>query len=139
MNSANGGLEVVEGSHKLQVPVAADNCLEPDWVDRQVWQPVELQAGDALIFGSALAHRSAANLSDHNRMALYATYNAASEGDLHGEYRGRNMNYCSLTGRQMNTMPSVESSGRRRICESQVTDSEVIRAIVAKRPDVPPP
>ena len=44
-NSTNGGLEVVKGSHEMNVPIAADNCIEPDWVQRQTWIPVELAAG----------------------------------------------------------------------------------------------
>ncbi|TKA76877.1 hypothetical protein B0A55_03209 [Friedmanniomyces simplex] len=89
MTPSNGGLEVVKGSHKMQVPIAADNCIEPTWIAEQHWIPVELAAGDALIFGSALAHRSAANTSNQARKALYATYNCASEGDLHDEYYAR--------------------------------------------------
>jgi hypothetical protein len=42
----NGGLEVVEGSHRMDVPIdRKDNCLEVDWVKEQVWVPVELEAG----------------------------------------------------------------------------------------------
>lgn len=39
-----------------------------------------------MIFGSYLAHRSAANSSDVDRKALYATYNRVSEGDLRKAY-----------------------------------------------------
>jgi hypothetical protein len=45
-NSTNGGLEVVEGSHEMNVPVGKDNCTEPDWVRQQKWTPVELEAGE---------------------------------------------------------------------------------------------
>ncbi|KAK1061774.1 hypothetical protein LTR74_010791 [Friedmanniomyces endolithicus] len=89
MTPSNGGLEIVKGSHKMHVPIAADNCIEPAWIASQAWIPVELAAGDALIFGSSLAHRSAANTSRQDRKALYATYNCASEGDLHDEYYAR--------------------------------------------------
>lgn len=88
-NMANGGLEVVKGSHRTNIPIAADNCLKPDWISQQTWTPVELEAGQVLIFGSSLAHRSAANMSEQDRKALYATYNVASEGDLHEEYYAR--------------------------------------------------
>lgn len=83
---ANGGLEVVTGSHQMEIPLGSDNCIEPSWIATQKWTPVELEAGQVLIFGSYLAHRSAANTSNQDRKALYATYNAASEGDLHDEY-----------------------------------------------------
>lgn len=42
--------------------------------------------GDVLVFGSYLAHRSGINTSSNDRRAIYATYNCASEGDLHDEY-----------------------------------------------------
>jgi ectoine hydroxylase-related dioxygenase (phytanoyl-CoA dioxygenase family) len=45
-NMSNGGLEVVEGSHLMDVPIAkADNCIEPSWADDHTWLPVELEAG----------------------------------------------------------------------------------------------
>lgn len=41
----NGGLEVVEGSHDMDVPIGKDNCIKPAWVNEQKWTPVELKAG----------------------------------------------------------------------------------------------
>jgi len=73
----------------MDVPIGPDNCLEPTWVQAQTWTPVEMKAGDVLVFGSYLAHRSAANTSNMDRKAVYATYNRASEGDLHDEYYAR--------------------------------------------------
>lgn len=70
----------------MDVPIGSDNCIDKDWIEKQEWTPVELQAGDVLIFGSYLAHRSAANHSDQDRKAIYATYNKASEGNFHKEY-----------------------------------------------------
>lgn len=83
---SNGCLEVVPGSHEAQVPLGDDNCLSPSWVAAQRWLPVELRAGDILVFGSYLAHRSGPNHSSCDRKALYATYNSKSEGDLHEAY-----------------------------------------------------
>lgn len=74
-NMSNGCLEVVVGSHNMDVPIGDDNCIESGWISQQHWIPVELKAGQVLLFGSYLAHRSAANLSDQDRKALYATYN----------------------------------------------------------------
>ena len=50
------------------------------------WEPVPLAAGQTLWFHSRTPHRSAPNLSDQPRCALYPTYNAASEGDLRDAY-----------------------------------------------------
>ena len=86
-NMRNGGLEVVRGSHRMDVPVnRTDNCIEPEWVADATWTPCELRAGDLLVFGSYLAHRSGANRSSEPRRAVYATYNREAEGDLHEEY-----------------------------------------------------
>jgi len=83
----NGGLEVVEGSHKMSVPInPADACIEPAWVAEQTWTPVELAPGELLVFGSYLAHRSGKNMSRESRKAVYATYNCAAEGDLRESY-----------------------------------------------------
>lgn len=86
-NMRNGGLEVVNGSHVMTVPISkADNCVETKWVVQQQWAPVELAPGELLVFGSYLAHRSGANMSNKDRKAIYATYNCKREGDLHDDY-----------------------------------------------------
>lgn len=85
-NMANGALEVVPGSHREEIPLGEDRCLAKSWVEKQNWVPVELEAGQVLIFGSYLAHRSGKNASAQDRKALYATYNLKSEGDLHESY-----------------------------------------------------
>lgn len=88
----NGCLEVVAGSHKLvnspnPIPLGADRCIEENWCSKQTWTPVPLETGQFLIFGSHLAHRSAPNNSANGRAAIYATYNALSDGgDMHEEY-----------------------------------------------------
>ncbi|KAH8805297.1 hypothetical protein F5884DRAFT_679305, partial [Xylogone sp. PMI_703] len=86
MTSENGGLDVVEGSHRMNIPLGSDRCIERSWVENRQWTPCDLKAGDILIFGSYLAHRSGANTSPKDRRAIYATYNRASEGDLHDKY-----------------------------------------------------
>uniref|UniRef100_A0A0W0EU37 Putative PhyH-domain-containing protein n=1 Tax=Moniliophthora roreri TaxID=221103 RepID=A0A0W0EU37_MONRR len=83
----NGCLEVVAGSHKESVPIGNDNCIETSWCDKQTWTPVPLKTGEFLIFGSYLAHRSGPNNSPNGRAAIYATYNAVSDGgDKHDAY-----------------------------------------------------
>lgn len=45
-NMANGGLEVVDASHDMTVPInEKSHCIEADWVSSQKWVPVELEAG----------------------------------------------------------------------------------------------
>ncbi|RAL01773.1 phytanoyl-CoA dioxygenase family protein [Aspergillus ibericus CBS 121593] len=104
MTSENGGLDVVDGSHLMEVPLGEDRCIEPAWVKSQTWTPCDLQpgspsnssnkwsrtnqnySGDILIFSSYLAHKSGANTSSKDRRAIYATYNRKAEGDLHDQY-----------------------------------------------------
>ena len=86
MTPENGCLDVVPGSHKVQVPIAADKCIAKDWEAAQTWVPVPMKAGDLLVFGSYLAHRSGPNNSPRPRAAIYATYNGESEGDKHDSY-----------------------------------------------------
>ena len=120
-------MEVVNGSHKMKIPIGNDNCIASDWTEKQHWTPVELEQGQLLIFGSYLAHRSGSNHSNKDRKALYATYNKASEGDYHGEY-------CGCSGRrnsvsnisyliQMNIIAKERSSGRLPIFEVQARRS----------------
>lgn len=45
MNSKNGGLDVVVGSHRMEVTLGSDRCIDPTWVDSHVWTPVDLQPG----------------------------------------------------------------------------------------------
>jgi hypothetical protein len=42
----NGGLEVVNGSHEMDIPVNEDDhIITSGWVASQTWTPVELEAG----------------------------------------------------------------------------------------------
>jgi len=86
-NMTNGGLEVVDGSHNVDIPINEDDyCIQSAWVEKHEWTPVELEPGELLAFGSYLAHRSRGNKSGGNRKAIYATYNRVREGDLRKSY-----------------------------------------------------
>ncbi|KAB8232722.1 hypothetical protein ETB97_010462 [Aspergillus alliaceus] len=86
MTSENGGLDVVDGSHRTEIKLGDDRCIEPAWVESQKWTSCDLRPGDIMVFGSYLAHRSGPNLSSKDRRAIYATYNCKAEGDLHDQY-----------------------------------------------------
>ncbi len=47
-NMNNGGLEVVEKSHKMKIPIGEDLCIDHTWAKEQKWVPVELAAGTSL-------------------------------------------------------------------------------------------
>ena len=83
----NGCLEVVDSLHGSGLlPQAPDGTLQTEWVERQVWKPVEMQPGDVLIFDSYLPHRSGPNATDRPRRALYVTYNRVSAGSHRDAY-----------------------------------------------------
>jgi hypothetical protein len=50
------------------------------------WTPVRLRAGDVLIYGNLLPHKSGPNLSARNRRALFAVYSDARFGELRVPY-----------------------------------------------------
>ncbi|RFU31815.1 hypothetical protein B7463_g4508, partial [Scytalidium lignicola] len=86
MAPENGGLDIVNGSHHMEISLGSDRCIKRSWVETHKWTPCNLNAGDILIFGTYLAHRSGVNTSTRDRRAVYATYNRTSEGDLHDKY-----------------------------------------------------
>ena len=83
----NGCLEVVPGSHKMDVEFAEHGRIKPEWEDAHEWISIPLEAGDMLVFGSHLAHRSAENKTEKSRSSLYATFHSKSDGlDLRERY-----------------------------------------------------
>jgi 2-aminoethylphosphonate dioxygenase len=83
----NGYLEVVAGSHLMNVELSHGGAISKTWEDAHEWTPVPLQPGDLLLFGSHLAHRSAANKTSQSRSSVYATYHCQKDGlDLRRRY-----------------------------------------------------
>ena len=82
----NGCLEVVSACHQEVLPTDDTGCIRVDVADALDWAPVEVRAGETLWFHSRTPHRSGPNLGTTPRRALYPTYNALREGDLHDAY-----------------------------------------------------
>jgi ectoine hydroxylase-related dioxygenase (phytanoyl-CoA dioxygenase family) len=83
----NGCIEVVPGSHKMDVELAHGGAISKAWEDDHEWTAVPLRPGDVLLFGSHLAHRSGPNRSSTRRSMIYATYHGKSDGeDLRQRY-----------------------------------------------------
>lgn len=83
----NGCLEVVPGSHRMDVKFQYGGHIDPEWEASHDWINVPLKSGDVLLFGSHLAHRSGPNRTDRSRSAVYATYHCVSDGtDLRDRY-----------------------------------------------------
>ena len=57
--------------------------LEPcAMTDNLVWESIECAAGCVYLFNGWVPHRSAANLSNVGRRAVFFTYNPAEEGEV---------------------------------------------------------
>jgi ectoine hydroxylase-related dioxygenase (phytanoyl-CoA dioxygenase family) len=82
----NGCLEVVAGKHKEGLLGPEYKGVPQELVDQFTWIPCETKPGDIVFFDSFVPHRSAANLSEKSRRALYVTYNRAGEGDFRAQY-----------------------------------------------------
>lgn len=83
----NGCLQVVPGSHKMDVEFVDGGRISPAWEARHEWVSVPLEPGDVLFFGSHLAHRSEPNNTNKSRSSLYATFYFSSDGpDLRQRY-----------------------------------------------------
>lgn len=82
----NGCLEFVRGMHHELLPTDGDGCIHPDIAQELTWQSCPVAAGSLVWFHSHTPHRSAPNKSPASRRAVYLTYNAASDGDLHETY-----------------------------------------------------
>ena len=85
----NGGLKVIPGSHKME--------LEPDQLDRKQFldpdqpknhsllaqaQPVELEAGDVLVFSAHLIHAASRNFTNKPKLSLVFTYHGENTKPL---------------------------------------------------------
>jgi 2-amino-1-hydroxyethylphosphonate dioxygenase (glycine-forming) len=96
MDGENGCPEVAEGWH-TRGPLTfsgsrawveggyapTDGAQQPAVVDpaTMVWTPVHLRAGDVLVYGNLMPHRSAENRSERDRRALFAVY---ADAEKHG-------------------------------------------------------
>ncbi|KYP13382.1 phytanoyl-CoA dioxygenase family protein [Flavihumibacter sp. CACIAM 22H1] len=82
-NQANGCLQVLKGSHKMQRFehnfVGEQQGADPDFVAEAAKYCelvyCSLQPGDVLFFHSNILHRSDANTSDHSRWSVISAYN----------------------------------------------------------------
>lgn len=83
----NGCLEIARTSRLDEsLEMNEDLTLSDNAIARFKWEPIETAPGDLVLFDSYVPHRSAPNLSDASRRALYATYNKASDGDFRDRY-----------------------------------------------------
>ena len=84
----NGAVELFARLHHHQLPAHPDRPLDVDEsrADLSRSTLAELGAGEALLFHSLTPHRSAPNLSDKPRRALFFTYTTGAHGDAYARY-----------------------------------------------------
>lgn len=75
VSANNGGIQVVPGSHKIVPDIAALRATEfftpfKDELVKEFLKPVEMKAGEALIFDDSLIHWSSMNNADTPRIAI---------------------------------------------------------------------
>jgi phytanoyl-CoA hydroxylase len=77
----NGGLKVIPGSHKIELEASQlnqDQFLNPDHPKNRLLltqaRPVELEAGDVLLFSAHLIHAASRNLTGEPKLSLVFTY-----------------------------------------------------------------
>lgn len=68
---------------------AADGSIVPEAVRSFEWHPLEVSAGDVVLFDSFIPHRSFENKSARTRRALFMTFTCRSDGDYYEEYYAR--------------------------------------------------
>ena len=113
---ANGCMEVIPGSHlNGGVPHVHENdfnlCqITPDKIDLAKRIPIEMQAGDALIFHGMIQHYTAPNNSNLRRRAIQFHYHQLGAvwgtvedhqkffHDAHGNYAGCTVAHADLPG-----------------------------------------
>lgn len=86
-SAGNGQLEVVAQEHTKGLLGPMEQAIPAELVEKMEWIGLDLQPGEVVLFGAFTPHRSAPNLSDSSRRALYLTYNKLSDGQ--GEVRQR--------------------------------------------------
>lgn len=75
MSSENGGLRMIPGSHRLGFVADLETGAVPErFVDEQAAVDVELEPGDAAVFGPFVIHGSGANRSDRPRRLFLQGY-----------------------------------------------------------------
>ena len=84
---ANGCLEFAVGPRiTRELELDRDGQIVASQLEQIDFQPVPVQAGDAIVFDGLVPHRSAPNHSGLPRRAVFLTFNPRKQGDKRTEY-----------------------------------------------------
>lgn len=84
----SGGLDIVSGVHSERevYDQNLDGSIRTDIEAGMNWRPVDVEAGDIVLFDSYTPHRSDINQSNFCRRNIYLTYNPQSLGSFRERY-----------------------------------------------------
>lgn len=81
-----GPLQMAKGRHLEGVFENTKGVIVSEVEESMEFEPLYVDEGDLVFFGSYIPHRSQANMSECNRRIAYLTYNKLSEGDFNAAY-----------------------------------------------------
>lgn len=81
------------GAHLFPICYANESYgdIVPEIAEQFEWRKIELAQNKGVVFDGFIPHRSAKNISDHPRRALFLTYNPAEYGDHYAAYYKKKM------------------------------------------------
>ena len=85
----NGCLEFSRGNHMQGILDSKENnpgVISPQKEEELIWEAIETNKQDMLIFDSFAPHRSKSNQTQYSRRILYLTYNIEKEGNFYDDY-----------------------------------------------------
>ena len=84
----NGCIEVIDGSHKFGIIKHEKNSKQESYIPEEQLKgygdriPIEMEAGDILIWDRNTIHGSSANFSDRNRKGMVMVFVETNDGDF---------------------------------------------------------
>ncbi len=84
--ASNGCLEIAEGQHNTDGAALSFDAMTRETFDDFDFSPLQIDAGDLILFDARLPHRSGPNTTQLPRRGLFFTYNSLSEGDHRQRY-----------------------------------------------------
>jgi ectoine hydroxylase-related dioxygenase (phytanoyl-CoA dioxygenase family) len=107
-NKKNGTIEIskIHNENFENLLLNTKNNGTPDLLEevenKLIFEPIELNAGDLVIFSNQCPHRSKKNFSNSSRRTLYYTYTPARLGSFYEKYFDDKKNSKNKTSKSLN-------------------------------------
>lgn len=85
-NESNGCLQVASNYFTKELIPHENGTVPVDKLNHIIWENINMNQKDILIFSSFLLHKSEPNKSSQSRRSFFLTYNLASAGDVRDDY-----------------------------------------------------